>query len=107
MDRITRFKIYTFAIAIAFLGLYIAFANLKKELKETKDELAKCQMENFYIVPGDISKGEAQTTIDSLNNELFILSTTVGRYEITIDHLKEVNPKAYEQFDRYLQTQTE
>jgi len=44
---------------------------------------------------------------DSLKDELFINKVEVGRYELTIDHLKEYDPKAYKEFDRYLSHETE
>jgi len=45
--------------------------------------------------------------IDSLNNEIFINETIVTRYEISLDYLKEVNPKAAKQFEEYLSHNTE
>ncbi len=46
-------------------------------------------------------------TIDSLRDENFINSTTIGRYELTLDYLKEVNPKAATEFENYLSHETE
>jgi hypothetical protein len=31
----------------------------------------------------------------------------VGKYELALEHLYEVNPKAAKQFDEYLQNETE
>jgi len=31
----------------------------------------------------------------------------LGRYQMTADYLREVNPKAAQQFENYLYTQTE
>ena len=45
--------------------------------------------------------------IDSLNSELFIQQNIVGRYEIALEMLKEENPKAGEQYELILTTQTE
>ena len=45
--------------------------------------------------------------IDSLKNENFINSSNVGRYEITLEYLKEVNPTAAKQFEDFLYHQTE
>lgn len=53
---------------------------------------------------GDIAKAQL---IDSLRDELFITKTTVGRYELTLEHMKEVNPKAAKQFDDYMAHETE
>lgn len=45
--------------------------------------------------------------IDSLTGEIFIQQTVVGRYEIALEMLKEENPKAAEQYELILNTQTE
>jgi hypothetical protein len=46
-------------------------------------------------------------TIDSLRDEFFILSTVNGRYELTLDYLKEVNPNAHKQAQDFFDHQTE
>jgi hypothetical protein len=46
-------------------------------------------------------------TIDSLRDENFINGNTIGRYELTLEHLKEVNPKAAAEFENYLSHETE
>ena len=56
------------------------------------------------VVGGDIQKAN---TIDSLNDEIFILHTINGRYELSLEYLKEVNPKAAKQFDDYMSHETE
>ena len=45
--------------------------------------------------------------LDSLRDETFIISTENGRYELSLEHLKEVNPKAAKDFEKFLNTQTE
>jgi hypothetical protein len=47
------------------------------------------------------------TTLDSLRDEDFIKSTIIGRYELTLEHLKETNPKAAKDFEDYLNHETE
>jgi len=44
---------------------------------------------------------------DSLYDELFIQKTTNGRYELSLEHLYEVNPKAAKEFDEFLNNETE
>jgi hypothetical protein len=46
-------------------------------------------------------------TKDSLVAENFILQTQLGRYELTVDHLQEVNPKAALQFVNFMNHETE
>ena len=48
-----------------------------------------------------------QNTIDSLHDELFINSVTLGRYELTLDHLQEVNPDAALEFVNFMSHETE
>ena len=50
---------------------------------------------------------DCQYTIDSLQDELFIQKSYVGRYELTLEHLKQVDPKAAEEFNQYLEHETE
>lgn len=46
-------------------------------------------------------------TVDSLKTELFNSNSIVGRYEITLEHLKEVNPVAAKEFENFLSHKTE
>lgn len=48
-----------------------------------------------------------QHQLDSLQAETFNLSTQNGRYELTLEHLKEVNPKAAKEFENYMNHETE
>ena len=50
---------------------------------------------------------EKDEVIDSLYSEIFIQQTIVGRYEIALEMLKESNPKAAEEYELILTTQTE
>ena len=56
------------------------------------------------IVGGDIEKAN---TIDSLNEEIFILHTQNGRYELSLQHLYEINPKAGKEFEDFMEHETE
>ena len=53
---------------------------------------------------GDIAKAQL---IDSLHDELFNANNTIGRYELTLEHMKEVNPKAADEFEQYMSYETE
>jgi hypothetical protein len=44
---------------------------------------------------------------DSLYDELFNARVMNGRYELTLDHLQEVNPKAALEFVNYMNHETE
>jgi hypothetical protein len=76
-------------------------------------ELAKLRSENKIEVlgGGDIAKAQTidslQNKVDSLSNEDFIKGTIITRYEITLEHLKEVNPKAAAEFEDWMSKNTE
>lgn len=53
---------------------------------------------------GDIEKGKI---IDSLRDELFNAHTINGRYELSLEHLYEVNPKAAKEFENFMEHETE
>jgi hypothetical protein len=44
---------------------------------------------------------------DSLHDESFNASTVNGRYELSLEHLKEVNPKAAKEFEEFYNHETE
>ena len=50
---------------------------------------------------------DSQNIVDSLQEELFMLQTQNGRYELSLEHLYEVNPKAAKEFDDYMAHETE
>jgi len=50
---------------------------------------------------------QLQAQVDSLKSENFILQTQLGRYELTLDYLQEVNPKAALQASNYMNHETE
>ncbi len=50
---------------------------------------------------------EKANLIDSLNDELFILQTQNGKYELSLEHLYEINPKAGKEFAEFMEHETE
>ena len=48
-----------------------------------------------------------QNVIDSLHDELFINHVMNDRYELTLDHLNKVNPKAALEFVNFMNHETE
>ena len=69
-------------------------------------ELAKLRAEPKIEVytGGDIQRGQL---IDSLQNELFNEKVMNGRYELTFEHLKEVNPKLGKEMEEWMNHETE
>ena len=50
---------------------------------------------------------DSQNIVDSLQEELFMLQTQNGRYELSLEHLYEVNPKAGKEFQNFMEHETE
>jgi hypothetical protein len=69
-------------------------------------ELSKLRAEQKIevIVGGDIEKANL---IDSLHDELFISKVQNGRYELSLQHLYEINPKAGKEFEDFMEHETE
>ena len=69
-------------------------------------ELTKLRAEQKIevLVGGDIEKANL---IDSLHDELFNAIVEAGRYELSLEHLYEVNPKAAKEFQDYMEHETE
>ena len=83
-------------IAITLLSLItLTFYYLKQS-----DELKKCQTDKYSLEGGDIEK-------DSLRTELFIEKTKNGRYEITLEILRERDSSAAQKFEDILYKEAE
>ena len=55
----------------------------------------------------NVVDSDSQNIVDSLQEELFILQTQIGRYELSLEHLYEVNPKAGKEFTNFMEQETE
>ncbi len=70
--------------------------NLQQELKSVKQ------------LSGDSKSIDSLTAItDSLQNEVFILQTQNGRYEMGMQYLYETNPKVGREFEEYINNEAE
>jgi len=76
--------------------LLLLTAQQRSQIKELKQQQ--------FIQGGDIQKANI---IDSLNSELFNLQSVNGRYELSLEHLYEVNPTAAKEFEAYFNHETE
>jgi hypothetical protein len=50
---------------------------------------------------------DSQNIVDSLQEEIFMLQTQNGRYELSLEYLYEVNPKAGKEFQNFMEQETE
>ena len=69
-------------------------------------ELSRLRAEPMVevIIGGDIEKANL---IDSLHDELFQAKVQNGRYELSLEHLYDVNPTAAKEFDDFMAHETE
>jgi hypothetical protein len=72
----------------------------QKELSKLRSEQIK-----IYNVPHNVDS--LITLKDSLYDELFISKAENGRYELSLEHLYEVNPKAGKEFQEFMEHETE
>ena len=72
----------------------------QKELSKLRSEQVK-----VYNVPHNIDS--LINLKDSLHDELFMKHIENGRYELSLQHLYEVNPSAAKEFDDFMQEETE
>jgi hypothetical protein len=87
---------------LALLYTVYGYREQNEKLKSERDGLTK-HMVDSHTMGG----GNNQNIVDSLQEELFLLQTQNGRYELSLQHLEEVNPKAAKQFNDYLTNETE
>jgi hypothetical protein len=87
----------TFGTTMALL--YVIYGQ-NEQLTKLKNEQIK-----VYQVPHNIDS--LITLKDSLYDELFISKVQNGRYELSLDHLNEVNPKAGKEFQNFMEHETE
>jgi hypothetical protein len=72
----------------------------QKELSKLRSEQIK-----VYNVPHNVDS--LITLKDSLYDELFNTKVQNGRYELSLEHLYEVNPKAGKEFQDFMEHETE
>jgi hypothetical protein len=80
-------------IVVLFLLLLFTIATLNKAT-------TKIDQQNVEIK-------SMQDKLDSLHDENFNNQVMNGRYELSIEHLKEINPKAAEELTDFLEHETE
>jgi hypothetical protein len=69
-------------------------------------ELSKLRSERV-VISTPKTADSLQKVVDSLETELFMSQTMNGRYELSLEHLHEVNQKAGLEFQRFMETETE
>lgn len=82
---------------LLFAAILIAILVIRDQRETIEEYKAGAGM----LQGGDIAKAQY---IDSINNELFIQSTNVTRYEIALERLREEDSVAANKFDNILFT---
>jgi hypothetical protein len=70
-------------------------------------ELAKLRSERVEVSTVPYVIDSLQNRCDSLYDEVFNAKVENGRYELTFDHLKEVNPKLGQEMEDWMGHETE
>jgi len=71
------------------------------------EQLTKLESEQVKVYNVPLAVDSLQNIIDSLQSEAFSAQTQNGRYELSLEHLYEVNPNAGKQFEDYMSHETE
>jgi hypothetical protein len=84
--------------------LCVAFTLLMFALTQTDTPKTVIDKDKLALID---SIGKLNARIDTLTDDLFIEKVTNGRYELSILHLMEVNPKAAKEFNNFMEHETE
>ena len=83
--------------------LLVLNSQQRTKITKLQQELNTAQM----LQGGDIVKDSIIAENDSLRLELFNAQNQNGRYEIALQYLYEINPKAGKEFEEYINNNTE
>jgi hypothetical protein len=92
---------------------YLHLIKIKNMKQYLSPLLTACSLiallSTIYVQNNQINKlkTEKEVIVDSLNNELFNIRVEAGRYELSLEHLKESNPKAAADFEQFYNHETE
>ena len=89
----------------ALVMAILAALSVALVLSREKYEIEKNLTEQLKKVT--VTRDSLEIENRELHDDNFECETTLGRYEITLDYLKEENPKAHKQFEEFLYSKTE
>jgi cell division protein FtsL len=78
------------SVSLLLITFVVFYFEQKNEITELKKTITK-----------------QTNVIDSLHDENFISFTELGRYELTLEHLKETNPKLGKEMEEWMYHETE
>jgi tRNA U34 5-carboxymethylaminomethyl modifying enzyme MnmG/GidA len=92
------------ASILVCIWLSIKVANLQEDVE--KNEAINSVLQSQKVRMEKEMEKEMQNKIDSLHDKSSSISTINGRYELSLDHLKQVYPKAAKEFEYFMNTKT-
>jgi cbb3-type cytochrome oxidase subunit 3 len=98
-ERRIRSKWGLLFLLTGLIALWLAFRSHNQERFVNEAEQSNIVLQDSIF--------KLNKVIDSLHDESFNEFTINGRYELSLEHLKEVNPKAAQEFENFMNTQTE
>ena len=69
--------------------------------------LCSLQQKELQSLRSQLKDNVVVTDADSLHSEIFIFQTELGRWELSLQHLYEVNPTAGKEFTQFMEHETE
>ena len=93
------------SISILLLSTTFMWIVTEKENENLKLQIQKVTSEKQ--IKDSLTIVSLNNQIDSLNGEVFIKQTIIGKYEMGLDFLKERRPNEHNLIMNYISTQTE
>ena len=84
----------TAIIFATLLGLVLLLV-----VRSQREEIERLKAAESMLQGGDIKSAQTIEYMDSLRNELFIANTTITRYDIALENLREEDSVAAKKFE--------
>lgn len=91
-------------VVVSGLSVWASSLQTRTQIRELASNNKRLQRQVETLT---ISDSLNVVKMDSLQDELFYEKTFNGRYELSLDFLRRVNPRGANQFTNYMNTQTE
>lgn len=103
--KANKIRRYSFIVFTYILAVTMTFFYIKTDLNKSdraKIKSLKRQNDSLSALVDTI-----RIEIDSIRHENFLNYTTIGRYDVALEYLREVDKKAAEKFEYFLYNKTE
>lgn len=108
--ELNKFKAENFWLRLGLTLMILVYLGSISIVNRQVYQNTKIDSTSYYKLKTDTLtkiKDSLSYTVDSLNNEVFIRQTIIGRYEMGLDFLKERRPNEHNLVMNYISTQTE